>query len=79
MARDERPTIQLEDGERNLLHAGWSRSGKRLVVSVVPRGRWHEQAQVELDPEKVAQLSTFLTDTVPPARPAKTTSGAKPD
>lgn len=64
MARDERPTIRLEDGENNLLHAGWSRSGKRLIVSVVPRGRWHEHGQVELNAEQAEQLRTFLADTL---------------
>jgi hypothetical protein len=65
MEREDRPVITLDDGERNRLHAVWSRSGKRLIVSVVPRGKWDESAQVELDPEQVQELRAFLSDTLP--------------
>jgi hypothetical protein len=59
---EERPAIQLDDDDRNCLHAGWSRSGKRLIVSVVPRGRWHDASQIELDPAQVERLKEFLAE-----------------
>jgi hypothetical protein len=52
----------LEDAESNLLHAIWSRSGRRLVVSIAPRGRWHEAGQIELDHEQVEELRSFLVE-----------------
>ena len=64
--RDERPVVELDDNERNRLHAVWSRSSKRLLVSVLPRGRWDDSNQVELDPDQARQLRTFLDETLPP-------------
>jgi hypothetical protein len=61
--KHDRQSIQLEDGERNLLDAEWSRSGKHLIVSVVPRGAWDGAAQVELTPEQLGRLQRFLADT----------------
>jgi hypothetical protein len=61
----EAPSIQLADDERNLLHATWSRSGKRLIVSVAHRGSWDQSAQVELSPEQVATLRSFLREAGP--------------
>jgi hypothetical protein len=63
--KEERPVIQLDDGESNRLHAGWSGSGKRLIVSIAPRGRWHEEVQVELDAEQAERLKVFLAETLP--------------
>ena len=59
MASDERPTIQLEDDEGGHFHATWSRSRKRLIVTVRRRGEW---AQIELRPEQVEELAGYLTD-----------------
>jgi hypothetical protein len=64
MPDEERPLIQLDDGERNRLHAVWSRSGKRLIVTVAPRGKSHEAGQVELDHEQVRELQAFLAETL---------------
>jgi hypothetical protein len=60
---DERPVVEFEDTEHNRLHATWSRSGKRLILSVIGRGRWDEAKQVELDPEQVQELRTLLDET----------------
>jgi hypothetical protein len=62
MARKDQPVIQLDDGESNRLHAVWSGSGKRLIVSVAPRARWDEATQVELTPEQVESLRSFLAE-----------------
>jgi hypothetical protein len=64
MPREERPVISLDDGERNQLHATWSRSGKRLIVTV-RSGKGHEAGQVELDSEQAEQLRAFLSETLP--------------
>ena len=52
--------MQIEDGETNLLHATWSRSGKRLILAVVPRGRWADERQVELTQDQAQKLATFI-------------------
>jgi hypothetical protein len=64
MPKNERPEIQLDDGERNKLLVGWSRSGKRLIVTVIPRGVLERFAQVELDTEQAEQLQAFLAETL---------------
>jgi hypothetical protein len=54
----ERPALHLDDDERKFLHAIWSRSGKRVIVSV---GRsWNEAGHVELTPEQAKRLAAFL-------------------
>ena len=54
----ERLALRLDDDERKFLHAIWSRSGKRVIVSV---GRsWDEAGQVELTPEQAKRLAAFL-------------------
>jgi hypothetical protein len=54
----ERPALRLEDAERKFLHATWSRSGKRVILSL---GRsWDETAQVELTPEQAERFAAFL-------------------
>lgn len=58
MASDERPSIRLADDEGGELHAVWSRSEKRLIVTVDRRG---QHAQVELRPGQVAELAHYLT------------------
>jgi hypothetical protein len=56
--QSERPALRLDDDERKFLHATWSRSGKRVIVSV---GRsWDEAGQVELTPEQAKRLAAFL-------------------
>jgi hypothetical protein len=58
MASEERPTIRLADDEGGEFYAIWSRSGKRLIVTVDRRG---QHAQVELRPDQVAELARYLT------------------
>jgi hypothetical protein len=53
----------MEDGETNVLHAVWSRSGQRLIVSIAPRGRWDEAGQIELDQSQLEKLQAFLIET----------------
>jgi hypothetical protein len=60
---DDRPAIQLDDGDNNRLHAVWSRSRRHLIVSVAPRARWDSAGQVELNPDQVATLRDFLAET----------------
>ena len=56
--QSERPAVRLDDDERKFLHATWSRSGKRVIVSV---GRsWDEAGQVELTSEQAKRLAAFL-------------------
>lgn len=63
MATHERSGIRLEDGEGNLFDAVWSRSGKRLIVSVAPHGSWDRAGQVELTPEQITSLRQFIDET----------------
>jgi hypothetical protein len=57
-SESERPALRLDDDEQKFLHATWSRSGKRVIVSV---GRsWDEAGQVELRPEQAKRLAAFL-------------------
>jgi hypothetical protein len=53
----EQQVAQFDDDEGGRLHATWSRSGKRLIVTVTRRG---SRAQVELRPAQVEELATFL-------------------
>ena len=62
---DAQPVFEVEDGENNRLHADWSRSGKRLILSIVRRGKWDDVAQAELTPAQVEELRTFLEETLP--------------
>jgi hypothetical protein len=54
----ERPALRLDADERNFLHATWSRSGKRVIVSV--GASWDEAGQAELTPEQAKRLAAFL-------------------
>jgi hypothetical protein len=63
MPKGERSHITLEDGERNLFDAIWSRSGKHLLVSVAPRGDWDRVGQVELLPDQLNELRRFIDET----------------
>ncbi|HEY6585487.1 MAG TPA: hypothetical protein VIZ29_11635 [Gaiellaceae bacterium] len=62
---DDQPAIQLDDEEKNRLHAVWSRSRRHLIVSVAPRARWASASQVELNRDQVAMLRDFLAETQP--------------
>jgi hypothetical protein len=61
---DDRRVITLDDGDHGRFYAVWSRSGKRLIVTV-----WNplssEHRQIELLPEQVETLIQYLTETVP--------------
>jgi hypothetical protein len=59
MGASERAAVELQDDEGGLLNAVWSRSGRRLIVTVNRRGEW---AQVELRHEQVAELAAFLRE-----------------
>jgi hypothetical protein len=61
MPRTDRPVIVLDDDESKRLHATWSRSGKRLIVTVTTKTFGTPYAQVELRPEQVAELRDFLS------------------
>ena len=54
----ERPALRLDDDERKFLHATWSRSGKRVIVSV--GASWDEAGQVELTPGQAKRFAAFL-------------------
>jgi hypothetical protein len=49
--------ITFEDDEGGQLNATWSKTGKRLIVTVGRRG---ERTQVQLTPEQVRTLGVFL-------------------
>lgn len=57
MEASERGVVEFVDDEGDRLHATWSRSGKRLIVTVWGRGTW---AQVELRPDQVSDLAKWL-------------------
>jgi hypothetical protein len=60
MNTGEREAIVLGDDEGGQLHATWSQSGSRLLVTVDRRGG---HAQVELRPEQVRELGAFCAAT----------------
>jgi hypothetical protein len=60
MAEERRP-ISIDDDESHRLHAVWSRSGKRLIVTVTTT---QAHAQVELRPAQVEALVEYLSRTV---------------
>jgi hypothetical protein len=64
MAKHERRRVRLADAEGNLFDAVWSRSGKRLIVSVAPRGSWDGAIQVELTPEQLTAVRQFIDATI---------------
>ena len=53
-----RPVLRLDDDELKFLHATWSRSGKRVIVSVGKS--WDSAGQVELTPAQAERLAVFL-------------------
>jgi hypothetical protein len=61
---EQRPVIRLEDEEGGSLHATWSRSGKRLIVTLT---RGDAYAQVELRPEQVEKLTMVCAHPCPGA------------
>jgi hypothetical protein len=63
MPKDARRAIELDDDEDGRLHAVWSRSGKRLIVTATTV-RWSEVKVVELRPNQVKELIDFLSETV---------------
>lgn len=54
MSRIERDSIALDDAERGRLYAIWSRSGKRLIVTM---HRNADYMQVELRPDQVESFA----------------------
>jgi hypothetical protein len=63
MTKSVRRPITIDDDENRRLHAIWSRSGKRLIVTATTPS-WSEYRQVELRPEQVEELIQFLTETL---------------
>jgi hypothetical protein len=59
MGTTGREAVEFHDDEGGLLNAVWSRSGRRLIVTVNRRGEW---AQVELRREQVDELAAFLAE-----------------
>jgi hypothetical protein len=59
MGVPEREAVEFYDDEGGSLNAVWSRSGRRLIVTVNRRG---ESAQVELRREQVDKLAAFLAE-----------------
>jgi hypothetical protein len=60
--REETEPIVLEGDEDMGLHATWSRSGKRLILTISGR---RGRAQVELRPDQVEDLATWLAGAEP--------------
>jgi hypothetical protein len=58
MAEPARHPITIDDDEGRRLHAKWSRSGKRLIVTVTTS---QAHAQVEMTPQQLAALAAFLS------------------
>ena len=65
---DYRGTV-LTDEEKNRLEAVWSRSGKRLIVSLYKTQPFDALSQIEVRPDQVQELIDFLTETLPEATP----------
>jgi hypothetical protein len=63
MAKQDAPRITLDDADGWRLHAVWSRSGKRLGVSV-STVTWRDIQQMELRREQVQELIDFLVETL---------------
>jgi hypothetical protein len=63
VAESERKRIRLEDGDKKVLHAIWSRSGK-LRVHVASTSKPSESAEVvmELNADEIERLERFLRD-----------------
>lgn len=59
MADFERDVLVADDDEGGRLNATWSRSGKRLIVTVSKRA---DCAQVELSRADVERFARFLSD-----------------
>jgi hypothetical protein len=63
MPKHDAPRITLDDADGRRLYAVWSRSGKRLGVSVSTE-TWRDFQQMELRPEQVQELIEFLVATL---------------
>ena len=57
--RKERPALSLNDDDA-VLHAQWSRSGKRLIITV-STPMTIEAKQIELTEVQAETLATFLS------------------
>jgi hypothetical protein len=62
MPKDAYNRLSLDDSDGWRLEAVWSRSGKRLGVSVSKPGDYR---QMELTPDQVRELIDFLAQTLP--------------
>jgi hypothetical protein len=57
MAKRDRESVWLDGDEGDRLHAVWSRSGKRLIVTIWKRGY---PTQIELPPAELDKLTRFV-------------------
>jgi hypothetical protein len=60
MPTDERESIWVDGDEGDRLQAVWSRSGKRLILTIWKRG---ELTQIELRRAELAKLQRFFAET----------------
>jgi hypothetical protein len=64
MPKEHGASISFDDQDGRRLYAAWSRSGKRLGVSVSKDGdAWRDVVQMQLHPEQVKELVDFLVET----------------
>jgi hypothetical protein len=61
VADETHPPITFTDDEGRHLHATWSRSGKRLILTLTTT---QAHTQIELTPEQVEELAEFFSETV---------------
>jgi hypothetical protein len=58
MPKHDRPALRIDGDDQRFIHATWSRSGGRAIVSV---GRsWDSAQQVELTAEQAGRIAAFL-------------------
>ena len=50
--------MKIDGDDGRFVYAAWSRSGKRVALSV--GATWHEMEQVELTPDQAQALARFL-------------------
>jgi hypothetical protein len=69
MPEQTRSSIEMYDDDGTRFSAVWSRTGKRLIVEIVPHMSWHPGAATELRDADVEELSRFLANRVPDTPP----------
>jgi hypothetical protein len=64
MPKQESPTLMLDDPAGLRLQALWSRSGARAGIAIWEHSNASDYRQIELTPDQVEQLITYLTETL---------------